>query len=140
LNPDYPEEPATEPAKTHYVGIAGVGKDGPTLPVTSPKAGIFAYNRETKLRDILDGTSNTLIVTEATGKSAGPWAQGGPSTIRAFTTNPYVNGPDGIGGPYPGGINAAMADGSVRFLSEKTDPKVLEALATMRGGEVIGDY
>ncbi len=102
LNPAIPEGAADEPAKTHYVGIAGVGKDGPTLPVTSPKAGVFAYNRTARFADILDGTSNTLMVTEATAQSAGPWARGGEATIRALTTKPYVNGPDGIGGPLPG--------------------------------------
>lgn len=140
LNPAIPEGAVGEPAKAHYVGIAGVGKDGPTLPVTSPKAGIFAYNRATKMADIHDGTSKTLMVTEATAQSAGPWARGGEATIRAFTTKPYVNGPDGIGGPFRGGFNAGFADGSVQFLSEDIDPKVLEALATMRGGEAVGDW
>jgi len=30
-----------------------------------------------------------------------------------------------------------MCDGSVRMLNEKTDPKVLRALATPRGGETL---
>jgi hypothetical protein len=60
--------------------------------------------------------------------------------IRALTKPPYVNGPDGIGGPSTGGFNAALADGSARIISEKIDPKVLEALATMRGRDDVGDW
>ena len=140
LNPALPEGQAGEPAKTHYVGIAGVGKDGPNLPVTSPKAGMFAYNRATRFADIHDGLSNTMTVTEATAQSTGPWTRGGEATLRALTKQPYVNGPDGIGGPYTGGFNAALGDGSVRFLSTEIDPKVLEAISTIRGGETVGDF
>lgn len=128
------------PAQTHYVGIAGVGKDGPTLPAGHPKAGIFAYNRTARMRDITDGTSNTMKVSEATADSAKPWAQGGPATIRALTKKPYINGPDGIGGPSRGGCQILLADGSVRFVSENIVPEIFEAIATMSGGEPVNEY
>jgi prepilin-type processing-associated H-X9-DG protein len=35
------------------------------------------------------------------------------------------------------GSNALMMDGSVRTLSDTTSPEVLEALATIAGGEKI---
>ena len=38
---------------------------------------------------------------------------------------------------HPGGVNAAMADGSVRFFLKSIDPGVWRALGTTRGGEVI---
>ncbi len=38
---------------------------------------------------------------------------------------------------HPGGANVAMADGSVRFLSEATTARVLAALTTRAGGEVL---
>lgn len=124
---------------THYVGIAGLGEDAPTLPATSNKAGAFGYNRKTKFRDVKDGLSNTLAITEASG-DFGPWAAGGKPTIRAFTKKPYINGPDGIGGPWGNGMNAMMLDGSVRFISKDVDPEVLEALSTINGGERVGDF
>lgn len=124
---------------THYVGIAGVGKDAPTLPITDKRAGAFGYNRITTVRDITDGMANTIGVTEA-GKDYGAWGAGGPATIRALTKKPYINGPDGLGGPYPGGMNVLMMDGSVRFVSEKIDPATLEALSTIAGGEVVPDF
>jgi prepilin-type N-terminal cleavage/methylation domain-containing protein/prepilin-type processing-associated H-X9-DG protein len=39
-----------------------------------------------------------------------------------------------------GGINACMADGSVRFLSENTDAGVVIGLTTRIGGEVLGEF
>ncbi|HTI50696.1 MAG TPA: DUF1559 domain-containing protein, partial [Planctomycetaceae bacterium] len=132
-----PAEGVTIPAGyTQYVGIGGVGEDAPLLPVTDPRAGAFGYNRVTKLVDIKDGTSNTLLVTEASG-NFGPWIAAGPATIRSLTKKPYINGPDGIGGPFKGGVHAALGDGSVRFISENIDPKIFEALSTINGGEPI---
>ncbi len=119
---------------THCVGFAGLGAEGPTLPVTSPKAGCFAYDRVTRMRDITDGLSCTAMLA-GVSKDVGPWAAGGRSTIRAVTAQPYINGPDGIGGP--GGVVIGMADGSVRVLSNKVDPKLFEALVTIHGGETV---
>jgi prepilin-type N-terminal cleavage/methylation domain-containing protein/prepilin-type processing-associated H-X9-DG protein len=40
---------------------------------------------------------------------------------------------------HPGGANAAMADGSVRFLRETISIRTLAALTTRAGGEVVGE-
>lgn len=121
---------------TQYVGIAGVGEDAPRLPVVDPRAGAFGLNDPRTLADFRDGTSNTLLVTEASGQF-GPWIAAGPATLRSLTRQPYINGPDGIGGPFKGGVHAAFADASARFISEKIDPKIFEALSTINGGEPI---
>ncbi len=127
------------PSSSDYVGVAGIGPDAASLEKDDDKAGIFGYDRETSLRDITDGTSNTLMIIDAAKPSSSCLA-GGEATIRGFSQKPYINGPDGIGSPHTGGVNAAFADGSVRFLSENIDDEVLEALATMHGGEVVGDF
>jgi hypothetical protein len=134
-NPAY----GAAPGVTHYVGIGGKTEEGPTANLPSDVAGIFGYNRGTKIQDIIDGTSNTMMVAEAQGYN-GAWAQGGSATIRSFTQQPYINGPDGIGGPYRGGCHILMADGAVRFVSENIDPGVVEALSTIQGGEVLGEF
>jgi len=134
-----PQVAVEQDGVTHYVGIAGLGKDAATLPINGKGVGAFGYNRKLRYRDVTDGTSNTMCVTEAS-KNYGSWGAGGKSTLRSLTRKPYINGPDGIGSPFPGGLNVLMLDGSVRFLSEDTDPAVIEALVTIHGGEVIGDF
>ena len=42
------------PEPLHYVGIAGLGTDAPTLPAGHP-AGVFGYDRRTRTADITDG-------------------------------------------------------------------------------------
>lgn len=126
-------------AQTDYAGVAGLGKDGPKKKVSDKGAGIFANFRSTKIRDITDGTSNTVMFGEVI-KERGPWIQGGKATIRPFVEKPYINGPDGWGGNHTGGAFFSMADGSVRFISENIDPKTMEALITIQGGEVVGDF
>ncbi|QDU38808.1 hypothetical protein Mal4_31380 [Maioricimonas rarisocia] len=136
MNPGVSDAGDSGYAPTHYVGIAGLGEDGPTLPLRDPKAGMFGYNRATSFRDVTDGLSNTLMTSEASD-DFGPWGAGGNATIRPFTTKPYINGPDGIGGPYPGGCNMGLGDGAVRFISEDIDPSVIEAMTTINGRERV---
>jgi prepilin-type processing-associated H-X9-DG protein len=130
--------PNGEPGQTNYFGLAGVGKDGPTLDARNPRAGFFAYDKPRSFRDITDGLSNSAAVAESA--TSLPWGQGGVATIRALTEKPYINGPDGIGGVSPGGANILMGDGSVRFISDKIDPKTMEAITTISGGEAVNDF
>jgi hypothetical protein len=124
---------------THYVGIAGVGTDAAILPLSDKRVGAFGYDRNVRFEDITDGLSNTMFVTDAS-RSFGPWSRGGTATIRALTTKPYINGPDGIGGPHFGIIQVLLGDGAVRAISVNIDPSTFEALATIHGGEVIGEF
>ena len=124
---------------THYVGIAGFGKDAPGTPKDPKRAGIFGYNRKIRIRDIKDGMSNTIMFMEV-NKKLGPWGQGGSATVRAFTKKPYINGPDGFGGVRPKSCMAGFADGSVRSISKDIDPEILEKLSTKSGGETIEDF
>ena len=97
---------------------------------------MFGNNRKTRFRDVLDGTSNTVMVS-AVQTGVGPWAQSGRSTIRSLTAEPVINGPDGFGSTSPEGCMMGLADGSVRFISENIDPSILKAMFTIRGGERI---
>lgn len=139
------ENPSARPVdldghgRADYAGVAGLGEDGPKKKVTDKGAGAFGYNRKTRIRDFTDGTSNTVIVGDV-GDKRGPWIQGGPGTIRPFTKQPYIKGPDGWGGHHVGGAHFVLADGSVRFISEKIAPETMEALITIQGGEVLGDF
>ncbi|HEX4129452.1 MAG TPA: DUF1559 domain-containing protein [Pirellulales bacterium] len=121
---------------THYVGVAGLGADAATLDAGDSRAGVFGYQRRATLDQIADGASNTIAIAGVSGQ-LGPWASGGAATVRAFTTRPYIDGPDGFGSGQPQGLLVGMADGSVRWISKDVDPQVLEALVTIHGGETI---
>jgi len=94
--------------------------------LTGPET-LFAGQEGQKYAEIPDGSSNTLLIVEA--KRDIPWTK--PDDI------PYdgkLSATD-LGGFFNGGFNAALADGSVRFVSQKTDDTTLRALITARGGE-----
>ncbi len=121
---------------THYVGVAGVGEDAANLPANDPRAGMFGYGRQTRQQDLLRGGANTIAVL-GVQDHCGPWAQGGHATVRPLTRQPYINGPDGFGSGQANGMVAGMADGSVRFLSDKIDPHVMEQLASVHNNEAV---
>ena len=119
---------------THYVGLAGIGADAGLLEADDPRAGAFGYRRRISAAQIPDGAGNTIALMGVQDR-LGAWAAGGEATVRPIANKPYINGPDGFGSGQADGMFVGMADGSVRFLSKDVDPSVLEALATVRGGE-----
>lgn len=127
-----------EPGITRYIGMAGVGLDAPELPVSDPRAGVFGYDRKTKLTEIKDGIEYTMMVLR-TDREIGRWAAGGPSTVRGIDTNdkPYLGSKRQFGGTFRGGMNVLFADGSVHWIKNSIDPTTFEALATIAGGEKI---
>jgi prepilin-type processing-associated H-X9-DG protein len=124
-------------------------------------------NLMTRLNDIRDGTSNTILVTEVAGRNrlwlrgrlgdrtnigGGPWdsfynaieIQGstfdGASRPGQCALNCTNNG--AVYSFHPTGANALRADGSVYFLKAGMDIRILARLVTRDGGEVIssGDF
>ena len=97
---------------------------------------VLGANRGLKLGQITDGTATTLLAGEINANFR-PWAH--PINFRDPAKG-INKSPDGFGGPRSAaGANFAMADGSVRFISERVDPGVLRALATPAGGETIAE-
>jgi prepilin-type processing-associated H-X9-DG protein len=133
---DAAERHKVRPLPLTYVGIAGLGVDAPRLPSKHPRAGVFGYDRATRIEDITDGTNQTMMLIE-TARDHGPWTAGGPSSVRGVdpATRPYIGRNRPFGGYHPGGANVAFADGSVRFLRGSIDPDVFEALSTIARGE-----
>ncbi|HKI17217.1 MAG TPA: DUF1559 domain-containing protein [Isosphaeraceae bacterium] len=82
---------------------------------------------------ITDGTSNTILAGEIVHRFP-PWGMPGNWRDPARGIN---RSPAGFGGPSVGGANIIFVDGSVRFIKNTVDPKVLEALGTPRGGEAV---
>lgn len=118
---------------THFVGIAGVGADAPGLPVDHPRAGIFGNARTARREDVKDGLANTMLVAGVAGQ-LGSWASAGAATVRPFTQEPYVNGPDGFGTGHTREMLVLMADGSVRTISSDTSPVVVRRMAALNDG------
>jgi len=119
---------------THYVGSAGLGEDSGKLPADDARAGMFGFGRQTQPGQLRDGASNTIAIFGVC-RECGPWASGGRATARSLVRRPYVNGPDGFGTGQADGMYVGMADGSVRFLAKDVDPRVVEQLVTIAGGE-----
>ncbi|HXG13061.1 MAG TPA: DUF1559 domain-containing protein [Gemmataceae bacterium] len=120
------------PALTSYVGIAGVGADAPELPADSPRAGVFGYDRRTSRENITAGISHTMLATE-TAQDNGPWAAGGPATVRGVVPGqqPYIGFGRPFGGCHPGGLNVLFVDGHVEFIKDTIGARQFEALATL---------
>ena len=133
----YTDDLVGHPLFLTYPGIAGVGSDAPTLPLKHPRAGVFGYDRATRIEDITDGTGQTLLLAESEDHSR-PWTCGWWS-IRGVdpATRPYIGRGHPFGGYHAGGAYVAMADGSVRFVKDSVDPRVFEAAATIAGGETV---
>src|SRR5262245_61725557 len=119
---------------THYVAMAGIGRDAAKQPADSAGNGFMGYDRRTSFAMIKDGTSNTIALME-TNSEVGPWARGGSSNLRGIGLEDPLSGDREIFGSHPNGINVAMADGSVRYISYPIEPKKLADAITIAGGE-----
>ena len=124
------------PALTNYVGLTGLGPDAAALPASDPRAGFFGYERRLT-RDELHaarGDSRTLAAAETTWEN-GPWAQGGPATVRPLdpAQRPYAGPGRPFGGSHPHTFNALFADGEAGPFRDGINPAVLEALVPITG-------
>ena len=122
------------------------------------------------LKDITDGTSKTLAVSERVyqlGKllcNAAAWPGSAIADdhiaisldtlgTTAFVVNDPVDCKQGASSYHPGGAQMLFVDGSVRFINETIDAKpdangwsacdidsVYERLGARKDGQVLGDY
>ena len=112
---------------SHFAGLGGEIDEADHLS----HVGIFERDVAVKRDEITDGLSNTLIVGELAGTYP-PW--GDPENWRTIGRglNKDLNG----FGSYSGnGSMFLLGDGSVKFFSNKTDPKLLERMSTRDGAE-----
>ncbi len=90
---------------------------------------LLRQTEPTKLSDITDGTSNTILALETAVGAAVPWTA--PQDYQIDTDNPGAN-------LFTNGTTqAAFGDGSVRTIPQSIAAEVLNALFTRSGGEVI---
>jgi prepilin-type N-terminal cleavage/methylation domain-containing protein/prepilin-type processing-associated H-X9-DG protein len=138
--------------------LAGMG----LIDTVGNYRGVMSLNSMTRLGDISDGTTNTLLFVEDAGRPR-QWrvGYGGPDqTISGGPWTGYLNRiaimgstADGVSRPGPcalncsndgeiyafhaGGANVVFADGSVHFLKTGLDIRVLAGLVTRAGGEIV---
>jgi prepilin-type N-terminal cleavage/methylation domain-containing protein len=138
-------------------------------PLQLSDRAIFATNRASKIEDIKDGSSNTLMVTETirnVWNGVPPaWGHAGhvqvgiapdmswnvginkwgcnlaqwPNTASACKIGRLVNWA-AAGSLHTGGCQAVLGDGSVRFLSENINNQTLMNLCKMADGNVVGPF
>jgi len=152
-----------------YGGVRGIDTRLVGLGLVDPAAnyqGVLTENYLTRLAEITDGTTHTLMVTEYAGRPT-LWRAGRPVPGTYRVPAAWVGGNLSLGqgssddgttqpGPcainctndrevysfHPGGANAVFADGSVRFLKASIDIRIFARLVTRAGGEVVSasDY
>lgn len=131
---------------------------GSEAPIDSDNNGLLFLNSQVRYSDILDGSSSTILFGELTPTSAElGWASGTRATLR--NTSSLTDGrihsrdlrdgavqPDDVRGGlhvggfasmHPGGANFGIADGSVRFIAERIDPRLFGQLGNRADGELI---
>jgi prepilin-type processing-associated H-X9-DG protein len=123
--------------------------------------GVLTKNYLTRLADVTDGASQTILVTECAGRpklwragrlvpggyaSGGVWVGGtltfgqGSSSDGATKPGPCAincTNDQEVYSFHPGGANAVFADGSVHFLKANMGIRIFARLVTRDGGEVV---
>lgn len=160
--------PSVELARTHYVGCIGSTvplqemDDGylcPSLRLLEGEGerlnGMFYQNSETKLKDLRDGSSFTIMVGERSANTFdstwtgvvtdglyAPWRvvgwTGEPPNNKEHSVNVHFHGFAQFNSTHAGGLTSfVFADGSTHVISDLIDPAVFLALGTIQGGEII---
>ncbi len=138
---------------------------------TSVNGGLYDYlgamqdDKTTNIAQIIDGTSNTMMVAEMAGRphaymtggvldpnlpdktyGFGAWAHNDKHTVKTFTYDGQTSpGPCpvncsnqmGIYSFHPAGANALFADGSVHFIAQTIDLFAFFNLVTRADGDVL---
>ncbi len=133
---------------THYAAVSGKGTIFPSVgikmdekQIAKPLAHITSDNGATGMRQIFDGTSNTLMVGTVSPENTIPWMK--PEDINVDAMLPGLGEKGNFAAPYGTRTRPAtlflFSDGSVRVISTSIERKTLQNLFMMNDGNPIGD-
>jgi len=151
---------------SNYVAYGGAGSPAPTLTNANDGGGMFFGDSFLSFRDITDGTSHTLFVSErdggpsANGETFGAavWPGIGRRDLAGYVYRTLAHGNfrinvdysrigqssnlgKGVSSLHPGGVMTLLGDGSVRFLSETiAHDTTYQDLILRSDGRVIGSF
>jgi len=128
-----PKQPSARTWMTSYVAVVGAQTMWPGTSCT-------------RFQDIRDGSSKTIVVVEI-ADSGIRWLEPRDLELSTMSLSVNSNGGQGISSRHcytgwpqrPLGANAAVADGSVRFLSNDASAEQTRAWLTIAGGETAAD-
>ena len=109
----------------NYTGYLGVAGENGSFHPTNPRA----------RSEITDGLSNTLMVIEVPQEKAVPWMSPQDADEHLILS---ISEKDTLA--HTGGYQAAIGDGSVRFLSINLDLSTLRAIISISGQEDVGEF
>jgi prepilin-type processing-associated H-X9-DG protein len=113
-----------------YAPVRGKAKENHTFyQVFTGKGTVFPGPKGTRIQDITDGTSNTVMIVEA-GESV-PWTK--PADLPFKEGQPLPK----LGGIFKGGFNMALCDGSVRFVRPNFNARTLALMITRSDGQPV---
>jgi prepilin-type N-terminal cleavage/methylation domain-containing protein/prepilin-type processing-associated H-X9-DG protein len=141
--------------ESHYAGC----HHDEESPIADDNKGLLFLNSKIRFADILDGSSQTLLLGEITPDDSHlGWVSGTRSTLRNVgrfglisdqTAEAMASNADTPSGPldvgtfdsfHMGGMNAAFADGGIRFITVSIDHDLIRKLANREDGEIVGEY
>jgi hypothetical protein len=99
------------------------GRTNYLLPVGN--GAVFEADKPTEFKDIVDGTSNTIMIVEVDDQHASIWTK--PEDLPFDPKDPTR----GLGRFFDGGFNASICDGSVRWMEWPKEPKDIHRLGCL---------
>ncbi len=133
------DDPANAAARETVVSIYNDPNSGGPSNLTSLAAivsdqSIFPGSEQISFRDISDGSSNTILISEVTREQGIQWME-----PRDLSNQEFIHlaaEPRGLS-TYFDGFHVVMADGSIRFIVSSVDIVALQSMVTRDGSETI---
>lgn len=147
-SPDLPGSSPHRYARTSYGAIDGERALRRANATNNPERGTMIFKKSISLKEIVDGTSQTILVAEAPEGLHSLWMsvrnlfdQSGPINAPAVFAKQYIFADFGqeVSSYHPTGAIALFADGSVRFLHEEIEDLTLAAFCSRDGGEIVNN-